>query len=330
MAYESEQCGWRAIVHPMEVGHQSFIATYSIRLLRDLGIKGQAQCHKKNIRRIRRKEPNWASRRYGSTCGVPVIKTNNIITECKTKQMSEKQRDSGAPSKTRKRRRRVERRMSVANDSPLECLHVPWRDSDLQAKPERYQMVVSEHQWRLQHMLNWQFEPLLCCLCSKSLTCNVRYGPGALALCEPSPPRHSRPLLPTLSPGISLPFRPRLSFVCAAYSDKRGDEEKPGESGCSKNATESKEFMSGGDVMAQDSPHSALTLELHDQVEQSLKQWKKPRSLSPSLFISVFIHYRPLPDAESPTRSQLLRPTWNCDSPDPPAQHMEALPCSMW
>ncbi len=69
--------------------------------------------------------------------------------------------------------------MSVANDSPLECLHVPWRDSDLQAKLEHYQMVVSEHQWRLQHMLNWQFEPLLCCLCSKSLTCNVHSGPGA-------------------------------------------------------------------------------------------------------------------------------------------------------
>lgn len=39
--------------------------------------------------------------------------------------------------------------MSVANDSPLECLHVPWRDSDLQAKLEHCQMVVSEHQWRL-------------------------------------------------------------------------------------------------------------------------------------------------------------------------------------
>lgn len=38
--------------------------------------------------------------------------------------------------------------MSVDNDSLLECLHVPWRDSNLQAKPERYQMVVSEHQWR--------------------------------------------------------------------------------------------------------------------------------------------------------------------------------------
>lgn len=34
--------------------------------------------------------------------------------------------------------------MSVANDSPVESLHIPWRDSDLQAKLERYQMVVSE------------------------------------------------------------------------------------------------------------------------------------------------------------------------------------------
>lgn len=76
--------------------------------------------------------------------------------------------------------------MSVVNDSPLECLHVPWRDSDLQAKLERDQMVVSEHQWRLQHMLNWQFEPQLCCPCSKSLTCNVHSGPGA-------PKNHSSP-----------------------------------------------------------------------------------------------------------------------------------------
>lgn len=69
--------------------------------------------------------------------------------------------------------------MSAANDSPLESLHVPWRDSDLRAKLERYQMVVSEHQWRRQHMLNWQFEPLQGCLCSKSLTCNAHSGPAA-------------------------------------------------------------------------------------------------------------------------------------------------------
>lgn len=69
--------------------------------------------------------------------------------------------------------------MTVANDSPLERLHVPRRGSDLRAKPERYQMAVSEHQRRLQHMLNWQFEPPLCRLRSKPLTCNValRTGP---------------------------------------------------------------------------------------------------------------------------------------------------------
>lgn len=80
--------------------------------------------------------------------------------------------------------------MTVANDSPLERLHVPRRGSDLRAKPERYQMVVSEHQRRLQHMLNWQFEPpRRRRLRSKSLTCNVALRTG---------PR-KEPLLPSCS-----------------------------------------------------------------------------------------------------------------------------------
>lgn len=78
--------------------------------------------------------------------------------------------------------------MTVAGDSALEGLRIPWRGLELQAWPERLQMVVSEHQRRLQHMLNWQFEPLLCCLCSKSLTCNVRSGPGARQNRPPTPP----------------------------------------------------------------------------------------------------------------------------------------------
>lgn len=39
----------------------------------------------------------------------------------------------------------------------------------------RHQM--RDPQQRRQHMLNWQFEPLLCCLRSKSLTCITHAGP---------------------------------------------------------------------------------------------------------------------------------------------------------
>lgn len=67
--------------------------------------------------------------------------------------------------------------MSAANDSPLEGFHIPAKLSDVQAKPERYQMVVSEHRRRLRHMLNWQFEHRRCCQHSNSLTCNVHLGP---------------------------------------------------------------------------------------------------------------------------------------------------------
>lgn len=112
--------------------------------------------------------------------------------------------------------------MSVANDSPLEWLHVPRRVSDLQAKLEHYQMVVYEHQWCLQHMLNWQFEPLLYCQGSKSLTCNVHSGPWAHKKLLPSLPCDSyRPRrsqlwdLSFLSPVDSsvVPLRELLSPV---------------------------------------------------------------------------------------------------------------------
>lgn len=58
-----------------------------------------------------------------------------------------------------------------------------------------------------------------------------------------------------------------------------------------------------------------------------------PKSLEP--FFTFTIHQRlhslrVLPDGESCSRSQLLCSTWNSDSGDPPARHMEVLPCSMW
>lgn len=73
--------------------------------------------------------------------------------------------------------------------------------------------VVSEHQRRLQHMLNWQFEPLLCCVCSKSLTCNVHSKPRAHK-------NHSYPaitfkqLWATLAPAV----RQRASAFCPGWT----------------------------------------------------------------------------------------------------------------
>ena len=37
MAFEAEQCGWKAIVHPVEVACRVFIATSTIGLLKGLG-----------------------------------------------------------------------------------------------------------------------------------------------------------------------------------------------------------------------------------------------------------------------------------------------------
>lgn len=64
----------------------------------------------------------------------------------------------------------------------------------------------------------------------------------------------------------------------------------------------------------------------------SVSSWSPPKSLEPFAFT---IHHRlhslrALPDGESGSGSQLLCSTWSCDSSDPLAQHMDALPCSMW
>lgn len=42
---EAEQRGWRAEVHPVELGCQGFIATSTVNLLKELGIRGQALHH---------------------------------------------------------------------------------------------------------------------------------------------------------------------------------------------------------------------------------------------------------------------------------------------
>lgn len=92
----------------------------------------------------------------------------------------------------------------MANDSPLERLHVPRRGSDLRAKPEHYQMVVSEHQRRLQHMLNWQFEPPRRRLRSKSLTCNVALRTGPSQGSRSFPSVVDKQLWVALGPAVSL------------------------------------------------------------------------------------------------------------------------------
>ena len=71
MTSEAERLGWKAIVRPVEVGCWGFIATSTIRLLRDLGIHRQALCqiittrsqtveHYSQWLWIRRKDPNPA------------------------------------------------------------------------------------------------------------------------------------------------------------------------------------------------------------------------------------------------------------------------------
>lgn len=42
---EAEQRGWRAEVHKVELGCQGFIATSTVNLLKELGIRGQALRH---------------------------------------------------------------------------------------------------------------------------------------------------------------------------------------------------------------------------------------------------------------------------------------------
>lgn len=42
LATEAEQRGWSAKIYPVEVGCQGFVATSAVKLIRDLGISGQA------------------------------------------------------------------------------------------------------------------------------------------------------------------------------------------------------------------------------------------------------------------------------------------------
>ncbi len=42
LAADAQQRGWKAKVYPVEVGCRGFVASSSIRLLKDLGIHGQA------------------------------------------------------------------------------------------------------------------------------------------------------------------------------------------------------------------------------------------------------------------------------------------------
>lgn len=42
LAAEAEQQGWNVKICPVEVGCQGFVATSTIRLMKDLGISGQA------------------------------------------------------------------------------------------------------------------------------------------------------------------------------------------------------------------------------------------------------------------------------------------------
>lgn len=42
LAAEAKECGWNTKVHPVEVGCRGFVASSTIRLLKDLGSHGQA------------------------------------------------------------------------------------------------------------------------------------------------------------------------------------------------------------------------------------------------------------------------------------------------
>ena len=73
IAAEAEQRGWRAQVIPVEVGCRGFVATSTTKLLKGMGVRGQAS--RKAIRSlteaaerrsswlwIKRKDPNWAAK----------------------------------------------------------------------------------------------------------------------------------------------------------------------------------------------------------------------------------------------------------------------------
>lgn len=71
LAAEAEQRGWRAKICPVEVGCRGFVATSTLRLMKDLGISGQAlrQAIKETSRVaerssqwlwLKRKDPIWS------------------------------------------------------------------------------------------------------------------------------------------------------------------------------------------------------------------------------------------------------------------------------
>lgn len=73
MAADAQQKGWKALVRPVEIGCRGFVATSTVRLLKELGIHGQAlhQTIKETSTTaercsqwlwIRRKDPSWAPR----------------------------------------------------------------------------------------------------------------------------------------------------------------------------------------------------------------------------------------------------------------------------
>ncbi|KAJ8389643.1 hypothetical protein AAFF_G00118800 [Aldrovandia affinis] len=73
IAAEAEQRGWRAQVLPVEVGCRGFVATSTTKLLKGMGVRGQAfrQAVKSMSEAaeqssswlwIKRKDPNWAAK----------------------------------------------------------------------------------------------------------------------------------------------------------------------------------------------------------------------------------------------------------------------------
>ena len=73
IAAEAEQRGWRARVLPVEVGCRGFVATSTTKLLKGMGVRGQAfpqavkslsEAAERSSRWlwIKRKDPNWAAK----------------------------------------------------------------------------------------------------------------------------------------------------------------------------------------------------------------------------------------------------------------------------
>ena len=73
IAAEAEQRGWRARVFPVEVGCRGFVATSTTKLLKGMGVRGQAfQQAVKSLSEaaerssrwlwIKRKDPTWAAK----------------------------------------------------------------------------------------------------------------------------------------------------------------------------------------------------------------------------------------------------------------------------